>query len=84
MSVLKDSFSPISKKRAKEQGISEDEPRYVSRLSRDIEACGSMDKVALGMCCHCLDANSTLTSISQGALNTMRYYIGTTRLSTDT
>jgi chromosome transmission fidelity protein 18 len=47
--VLTDLFSPLSRKRAKELGLTEvEESRYVGRLSRDIEATGSMDKVALG------------------------------------
>ena len=50
MTVLNDLFAPLSRKRAKELGIREDEARYVSRLSREIEGCGSMDKVALGQC----------------------------------
>ncbi|KAH9900888.1 P-loop containing nucleoside triphosphate hydrolase protein [Cubamyces lactineus] len=48
MTVLNDLFAPLSRKRAKELGIREDEARYVSRLSREIEGCGSMDKIALG------------------------------------
>ncbi|KAI9069979.1 P-loop containing nucleoside triphosphate hydrolase protein [Trametes sanguinea] len=48
MTVLNDLFAPVSRKRAKELGIREDEARFVSRLSREVEGCGSMDKVALG------------------------------------
>ncbi|EIW60316.1 P-loop containing nucleoside triphosphate hydrolase protein [Trametes versicolor FP-101664 SS1] len=48
MVVLNDLFSPLSRKRAKELGIREDEPRFVSRLSREIDGCGSIDKVAIG------------------------------------
>ncbi|CDO76430.1 hypothetical protein BN946_scf184781.g7 [Trametes cinnabarina] len=48
MTVLNDLFAPPSRKRAKELGIQEDEARFVSRLSREVEGCGSTDKVALG------------------------------------
>ncbi|KAI0362637.1 hypothetical protein OH77DRAFT_1416905 [Trametes cingulata] len=48
MTVLNDLFSPLSRKRAKELGVREDEARFVSRLSREVEGCGSMDKVAIG------------------------------------
>ena len=48
-SVLNDLFLPMSKKRVKDLGITEgEETRYVSRLCREIEACGSTDKVAIG------------------------------------
>lgn len=46
--VLNDLFAPLSRKRAKELGVSEEETRYVSRLSREIEGCDSLDKVAIG------------------------------------
>ncbi|KAI0371671.1 P-loop containing nucleoside triphosphate hydrolase protein [Pilatotrama ljubarskyi] len=48
MTVLNDLFAPLSRKRAKELGVREDEARFVSRLSREVEGCGSMDKVAIG------------------------------------
>jgi chromosome transmission fidelity protein 18 len=49
VSVLNDLFTPISRKRAKDLGMSEEaENKYVHRLGRDIEASGSMDKIALG------------------------------------
>ncbi|KAI0780454.1 P-loop containing nucleoside triphosphate hydrolase protein [Trametes elegans] len=48
LTVLNDLFAPLSRKRAKDLGIREDETRYVSRLSREIEGCGSIDKVAIG------------------------------------
>ena len=48
MSVLNDLFSPLSRKRAKELGISEEETRFVSRLSRTVESCDSLDKIAIG------------------------------------
>ncbi|KAI0086408.1 P-loop containing nucleoside triphosphate hydrolase protein [Irpex rosettiformis] len=47
--VLNDLFSPMSRKRAKDLGVGEEEEtRYVGRLSREIEASGSMDKIAIG------------------------------------
>jgi chromosome transmission fidelity protein 18 len=49
-SVLNDLFSPMSRKRVKDLGLTEEqESRYVNRLGRDIEASGSMDKIALGL-----------------------------------
>lgn len=61
MIVLSDLFLPLSKKRAKEMGVSEDEPKYVSRLSREAENCGSIDKVALGsFTSHLLDGPLSL------------------------
>ncbi|KAI0063440.1 P-loop containing nucleoside triphosphate hydrolase protein [Artomyces pyxidatus] len=49
LNVLNDLFSPMSKKRVKERGLGElDELKYVDRLSRGIDACGAVDRVALG------------------------------------
>jgi chromosome transmission fidelity protein 18 len=49
--VLNDLFSPMSRKRAKDLGIGEEEEsKYVARLSREIEASGAMDKIAIGTC----------------------------------
>ena len=48
MMILNDLFAPLSRKRAKELGVSEDDSRYVSRLSREVEGCDSIDKVAIG------------------------------------
>ena len=48
MTILNDLFAPLSRKRAKELGVSEEDPRYVSRLSREVEGCDSIDKVAIG------------------------------------
>ena len=51
MAVLNDLFAPLSKRRAKEMGVREDEPRYVARLSQAVESCDSLDKVAIGASC---------------------------------
>ncbi|TFK91791.1 P-loop containing nucleoside triphosphate hydrolase protein [Polyporus arcularius HHB13444] len=48
MTILNDLFAPLSRKRAKELGVAEDDPRYVTRLSREVEGCDSIDKVAIG------------------------------------
>ena len=49
--VLNDLFLPLSHKRAKELGYGEeDEVRYVGRLSREVEASGQYDRVAVGQC----------------------------------
>ncbi|TBU35498.1 P-loop containing nucleoside triphosphate hydrolase protein [Dichomitus squalens] len=48
MAVLNDLFAPLSRRRAKEMGVREDEPRYVGRLSQAVENCDSLDKVAIG------------------------------------
>ncbi|OSX65355.1 hypothetical protein POSPLADRAFT_1135752, partial [Postia placenta MAD-698-R-SB12] len=61
--VLNDLFAPLSRKRVKDLGLTEDEEgRYAARLSREIEASGAMDKVAQGCfehyaSCHRHDAN---------------------------
>ena len=48
-SVWTDIFQPLSKKRVKNMGISEEEEkRYVSRLVRAVEGSGNFDKVVLG------------------------------------
>ncbi|KAL4246083.1 hypothetical protein ABKN59_003317 [Abortiporus biennis] len=55
--VLNDLFIPMSKKRVKDLGLTEDdEAKYVTRLSRDIDACGGIDKVAIG----CFEHYATL------------------------
>ncbi|KZV85521.1 P-loop containing nucleoside triphosphate hydrolase protein [Exidia glandulosa HHB12029] len=47
--VLNNLFTPMSKRRVKELGLREDEEtRYVSRLSREVEATGALDKVYNG------------------------------------
>ena len=47
--VLNDLFSPMSNKRAKDLGLGEDDlSRYVGRLSREVEASGTTDKIAVG------------------------------------
>ncbi len=48
MTVLGDLFAPLSKRRAKEMGVREDEPRFVTRLSMAVESCDSLDKIAIG------------------------------------
>ena len=48
-STLSGLFAPVTKKRVKELGwTDEEESRYVARLSTDIDASGSVDRVALG------------------------------------
>jgi len=48
-SVWSDLFTPLSKKRAKNLGLSPDEEaRWVSRLVHSVESSGNVDKVALG------------------------------------
>jgi chromosome transmission fidelity protein 18 len=47
--VLNNLFSPMTRKRAKELGLTETEERkYVGRLSQEVEATGAMDKISLG------------------------------------
>lgn len=49
LSVVTDVFAPMSKKRVKELGLTDDEEaRYVSRLSRTIDSCGRDNSVAIG------------------------------------
>lgn len=48
--VLNNLFAPMSKQRVKELGFSEDQDsKYVDRISRDVEASGALDRVALGI-----------------------------------
>lgn len=57
VTVLNDLFSPMTRKRAKELGLTDtEEGKYVGRLSREVEATGALDKVALGP--PCLSASS--------------------------
>ncbi|KAK7033996.1 Chromosome transmission fidelity protein 18 [Paramarasmius palmivorus] len=52
-SVLNSLFSPLSKKRAKELGMSDSaEARYVGRLSHEIDACGRESSIAIGCFAH--------------------------------
>lgn len=47
--VVNDLFVPLSKRRVKELGLSdEEESRYVSRLSREVDACGKDSTIAIG------------------------------------
>ena len=48
MTVLNDLFAPLSRKRAKDLGVSEEETKYISRISRVVESCDSLDKIAIG------------------------------------
>lgn len=49
LEVLTDIFTPLSKSRVKDLGLtSEEENRYLSRINRGIETTGPLDKVALG------------------------------------
>ncbi|KAG8905214.1 hypothetical protein FRB99_000483 [Tulasnella sp. 403] len=51
--VWNDIFSPMSKKRTKDLGLTDDEQgRYVQRLTKMLEACGTMDKIMLGCFTH--------------------------------
>ncbi|KIP08852.1 hypothetical protein PHLGIDRAFT_68643 [Phlebiopsis gigantea 11061_1 CR5-6] len=55
--VLNDLFSPMSTKRAKDLGLGEEDlARYVNRLSREVEASGATDKIAVG----CFEHYTTL------------------------
>jgi chromosome transmission fidelity protein 18 len=49
LAVLDNLFSPLSKKRVKELGMTdEEEGKYVSRLSREIEGSGKESNIASG------------------------------------
>ncbi|PVF95198.1 P-loop containing nucleoside triphosphate hydrolase protein [Serendipita vermifera] len=48
MDVITDIFTPLSKTRVKDLGLtSEEEARYVNRISRTIDSTGNLDRVAL-------------------------------------
>lgn len=47
--VLNNLFLPMSKKKVQELGLTEEEEtKYVTRLSREVEGSGAMDKIAIG------------------------------------
>ena len=49
LTVLNNLFSPLSKKRVKELGMTdEEEGKYVSRLSHEIEGSGKESNIASG------------------------------------
>lgn len=49
LSIINNLFSPLSKKRVKELGMTdEEEGRYVARLSREIEGSGRESSIASG------------------------------------
>lgn len=55
-SVLNSLFAPMTRKRVNELGMGEEEEsRYVTRLSREVEGSGKEESVALGWSrpCHC-------------------------------
>ncbi|KAK0483962.1 hypothetical protein IW261DRAFT_1466046 [Armillaria novae-zelandiae] len=53
ISALTDLFSPLSKRRVKELGMTdEEESRYVGRLCRVVEACGRDSSIAIGCFSH--------------------------------
>jgi len=63
INVLSDMFSPLSKSRVKDLGLTtEEEARYVGRISRGIEATGSLDKVALGTLLHGIGSQNVYLS----------------------
>ncbi|KAG9052747.1 hypothetical protein FS842_009297 [Serendipita sp. 407] len=56
MSVVTDIFTPLSKSRVKDMGLtSEEEAKYVKRLSRAAESTGSVDRIALACFEHYLN-----------------------------
>ena len=49
IAVMNDIFSPLSKKRVKDLGMTEDEEsKFVARLSRLIDSCGRDSSIAVG------------------------------------
>ena len=49
IAVMNDIFSPLSKKRVKDLGMTEDEEsQFVGRLSRLIDSCGRDSSIAVG------------------------------------
>ncbi|KAF8511117.1 P-loop containing nucleoside triphosphate hydrolase protein [Hysterangium stoloniferum] len=83
--VLNDLFAPLPKRRAKELGLTEEqESRYVGRLSRDLDASGALDKIALGCFEHYLsrhvhDANFQRHEDAIAWLSTFDAFSGTMR-----
>ena len=65
-SVMSNLFSPLSKKRVKEMGLCEmEENRYVGRLSADVDACGSTDRVAVGAITQSLHLGNKVLSLAR-------------------
>jgi len=53
LSVLDSLFNPLSKKRTKELGLTDDEEgKYIDRLSREIDASGRESSIASGNLIH--------------------------------
>lgn len=49
LSVVTDLFTPLTRKRVKELGLTElEESKFVERLSREIDACGRENSIAVG------------------------------------
>lgn len=62
--VLNDLFSPMASKRAKDLGLGEEDlARYVNRLSREVEASGATDKIAVGPYLNCTLRHPVLTDV---------------------
>lgn len=79
--VLNDLFSPMSTKRAKDLGLGEEDlARYVNRLSREVEASGATDKIAVGLYLTCILRHTRLTAVVRSfrMLRTL-YHITETR-----
>lgn len=50
ISVLNSLFAPMTRKRLKELGVSEEqESKYVGRLGREVEGTGKESSIAIGM-----------------------------------
>lgn len=79
-SVLNNVFTPLTKKRVKELGLTdEEETRYVARLAREIDGSGRDSAVAVGAPQTESSRFSKLT-ISQVVLDTMLHFVDTTRI----
>jgi chromosome transmission fidelity protein 18 len=76
-SVLNSLFAPMTRKRVNELGINqEEELMYVERLSREVDASGKEDSIALGTLLAIQSANHS--NLLQVALHIMRPSVATT------
>ena len=86
MTALNDLFAPLSRKRVKDLGLTEeDEARYVGRLSREVEGTGAMDRVAQGKLSDSVNMSSLeYDALVQAASSTMQICTSTMRTLIDT
>jgi chromosome transmission fidelity protein 18 len=87
ISVLNSLFTPLTRKRVKELGLTEaEETKYVGRLSREVDGCGRESSIAVGewsqVLANLLKINvltQRVSPITRPSINMMRIFRGTKR-----